>query len=95
MIYLFYISPFKHFALIFLEYVTSQVLFHDYNISFRKYKQKVVIYLYNDDLSKATFFMLNIANCQINWSSLFLAIEYLHFDICCFIKTYVLICTFL
>ena len=38
---------------------------HDYfftiTISFRKYKQKVVIYLFNDDSSKSTFFMLNMA----------------------------------
>ena len=38
---------------------------HDYfftiTISFRKYKRKVVIYLFNDDSSKSSFFMLNMA----------------------------------
>ena len=59
-------------------------------IYFRKYNGKVVllvIYLFNKDSSKSIFFMLNIAfdvvlstvflslSCQINWISLFLAIQ--------------------
>ena len=32
-----------------------------HSISFRKYKRKLVIYLFNDDSSKPTFFMLNMA----------------------------------
>ena len=37
-------------------------------ISFRKYKRKVVIYLFNDDSSNSAFFMLNLAfaNVKIN-----------------------------
>ena len=47
-----------------LSYILLQA-FCDYfftiTISFRKYKRKVVIYLFNDDSSKPTFFMLNMA----------------------------------
>ena len=35
--------------------------FFTITISFRKYKRKVGIYLLNDDSSKSTFFMLNMA----------------------------------
>ena len=46
-------------------------------ISFRKFKQKVVIYLFKHHSSKPTFFMLNMVLdvllsavfCQINWNS--------------------------
>ena len=55
---LFHTSSFKHFAFIFLKYIT--ITFFKITISFRKYKRKVVVYLFNDDSSKSTFFMLNM-----------------------------------
>ena len=50
----FHTSSFMQFALIFFEYITI-------TIYFRKYKRKVVSYLFNNDSSKSTFFMLNVA----------------------------------
>ena len=46
------------FVFIFLEYIT--ITFSRLQC-FRKYKRKVVIYLFNDDSSKSAFFMLNMA----------------------------------
>ena len=62
---LFHTSSFMHFALIFSEYTRS--LFPKRlwkcasTVSSRKYKWKVVIYLFNYDSSKSFFFMLNMA----------------------------------
>ena len=39
-------------------------------VSFRKYKWKIVIYLFNEDPSKSTFFMLNMA-FDVLWSTVF------------------------
>ena len=91
-----------HFAFTFSEY--SRLLFPKRlwkwasTISFRKYKRKVVllvIYLFNYDSPKSTFFMLNVAFdvrfwrsehsfCYINWNFSFLAIIKLqeHFSFC-------------
>ena len=44
-----------HFLRIHYDY------FFKITISFRKYKRKVVIYLFSDDSSKSTYFMLNMA----------------------------------
>ena len=38
-----------------------QDYFFTITISFRKYKGKIVIYLFNDESSKSPFFMLNMA----------------------------------
>ena len=65
---LFLTSSFMHFTFTFSEY--SRLIFPKRlwkwasTISFRKYKRKVVllvIYLFNYDSSKSTFFMLNMA----------------------------------
>ena len=65
---------------------------HDYlftiTISFRKYKRKVVTYLFNNDSSKSTFFMLSMAFdvllskvfVKLIWNSSFLAMSRLQGD---------------
>ena len=53
---------------------------HDYfltiTVSFRNYKQKVVISLFNEDSSKSIFFMLNMA-FDVLLSTVFVKLEFL------------------